>query len=571
MKKIQGKPLPLGVTIRDDRINFSTTVPKGKECQLLLYKKGKSTPLASYEMREEDAVGEVRSIGIEGIEPLQYEYNYLIDEEVVVDPYVRALAGRKQWNHPRNLQEHEVRGIICKDNYDWEGDTQLHIPYHKIIAYSLHVRGFTKHSSSKVKHKGTFAGVIEKIPYLKELGINQIHCMPVYEFDECQRYTNYWGYGKAYCFAPKSSYASDGNAVRELKDMVKACHKSGIEVVLEMPFSSEMPKRMMEDCLRYYMMEYHVDGFIVNPLIVSMKDIYADPVLKFTKIFKHQEGFQNVMRRYLKGDEGMVGEVIYWLKHRSETEGIYNYIANHSGFTLNDLVSYDSKHNEANGENNQDGPDYNYSWNCGAEGPSRKKAVVALRKNQMRNAFLLVLFAQGIPCILAGDEFANTQKGNNNVYCQDNPIGWLDWNQKEKEQDLFAFVKELISLRKEHPVFSQETELQGMDRVCCGIPDVSYHGKYAWREPLEVASRQLGVFYCGAVADDNDCYVAYNMHWLEHSFALPALSKEKKWYKIVSTNEGILEEPLLLENQREAEIPERTIAIFIGIKDEPAE
>ena len=237
MKKIQGKPLPLGVTIRDDRINFSTTIPKGKECQLLLYKKGKSTPLASYEMREEDAVGEVRSIGIEGIEPLQYEYNYLIDEEVVVDPYVRALAGRKQWNHPRNLQEHEVRGMICKDNYDWEGDTQLHIPYHKIIAYSLHVRGFTKHSSSKVKHKGTFAGVIEKIPYLKELGINQIHCMPVYEFDECQRYTNYWGYGSAYCFAPKSSYASDGNAVRELKDMVKACHKSGIEVVLEMPFS----------------------------------------------------------------------------------------------------------------------------------------------------------------------------------------------------------------------------------------------------------------------------------------------------------------------------------------------
>ena len=567
MKKIQGQPLPLGVTIRERNINFSMTVPKGKECQLLLYKKGKSVPYVSYEMKEEDAVGEVRFLTITDIEPGKYEYNYLIDGEVVLDPYVKALAGRRQWNHPRDIQKHEVRGILRHEEFDWEGDSQLHIPYHKVIAYSLHVRGFTKHPSSRVKYKGTFAGVIEKIPYLQELGINQIHCMPVYEFEECQKYTNYWGYGPACFFAPKSAYAAGLDAIGELKDMVKACHRAGIEVILEMPFTAETSRQIISDCLRYYMMEYHIDGFIINPFVVSMEEIHADPILKSTKILKHQEFFQNAMRRFLKGDEGMVGEVIYWLRHHSVEEGIYNYIANHTGFTLNDLVSYDSKHNEANGENNYDGPDYNYSWNCGAEGPSRKRAVTALRRRQIRNAFFLVLLAQGIPCILAGDEFGNTQKGNNNVYCQDNPVGWLDWNQKEKERELFAFVKELIAFRKEHPVLSQESELQGMDRLRCGIPDVSYHGMYAWREPIEVASRQLGVFYCGAVADDCDCFVAYNMHWLEHSFALPAPAKGKRWYKIASTDEGIMNEPVRFEEQRETVLSERTIAVFISASE----
>lgn len=564
MKEIQGRPLPLGVTMIGNTMNFSVAVPQEKECQLLLYHAGEKKPCMSFGMKK--SIGEVRYIALEDIDPSEYEYNYEMDGEIVVDPYVKALAGREKWGQARDVQMHEVRGKLDIKEYDWEGDAPLQLPYHSIIAYSLHVRGFTKHSSSKVKAKGTFRGVIEKIPYLKELGINQIQCMPVYDFEENLQYCNYWGYGDAYCFAPKGAYAYSKDAVNELKDMVKSCHREGIEVVLEMPFSGNVPKQMMEECLRYYMMEYHVDGFILNPSSTPMEGICADPILKKTKIMVHQTGFQTVMRRFLKSDEGMIPEVMYWLRHNSLGDRTYNYITNQNGFTLYDLVSYDGKHNEANGENNQDGPEYNYSWNCGVEGVTRKKDVLELRQQQIKNAFFLLLFAQGTPCILAGDEFENTQKGNNNVYCQDNPVGWLDWSKLEKKKELHDFVKKLIEIRKAYPAFWPEEEMRGIDQVSCGVPDVSYHGESAWRVPSEVSSRQLGVYYSGAAVGGEDCFVAYNMHWQEHPFALPALSSGKKWYKIASTSEGVLEEPELLDNQRLVEVAERTIMLVIGRK-----
>ncbi|MCU0078672.1 alpha-amylase family glycosyl hydrolase [Extibacter muris] len=562
MKAVEGKPLPLGVTITDDRINFSIAVPEGRTCSLLLYEAGSCEPCERVPV--EQSVGEVHFIALEGMEADAYEYNYMFDERIVVDPYVRALAGRSVWRREYDIQQHEVRGIIQTGTYDWEGDAPLHIPYNEVIAYSLHVRGFTKHSLSKAVHKGTFAGVVEKIPYLTELGINQIHCMPVYEFEECLQYTNYWGYGDGFFFAPKSAYAASGDGIKELKDMVKACHKAGIEVVLEMPFTDKTPKQLMVECLRYYMLEYHMDGFIMNPAVAPMETLSGDPMLKKTKVMRHDMGFQTVMRRFLKGDEGMVGDAIYWLKHNSRQDGIFNSIAAHNGFTLHDLVSYDGKHNEANGENNLDGPDYNYSWNCGAEGPTRKKAVLQLRRRQMRNAFFLLLLAQGTPCILAGDEFANSQKGNNNAYCQDNPTGWLDWGKAERESELFTFVKELIALRKKHPVLYPAKEAEGIDMLCCGMPDVSYHGENAWKIPSEVSSRQLGVYYYGAYADDEDCFVIYNMHWLPHTFALPSLPKDKKWHAAASTKDGILAEYRLLENQRLIEAEERTVIMLTG-------
>ena len=564
MKEIQGRPLPLGVTMIGNTMNFSVAVPQEKECQLLLYHAGEKKPCMSFGMKK--SIGEVRYIALEDIDPSEYEYNYEMDGEIVVDPYVKALAGREKWGQARDVQMHEVRGKLDIKEYDWEGDAPLQLPYHSIIAYSLHVRGFTKHSSSKVKAKGTFRGVIEKIPYLKELGINQIQCMPVYDFEENLQYCNYWGYGDAYCFAPKGAYAYSKDAVNELKDMVKSCHREGIEVVLEMPFSGNVPKQMMEECLRYYMMEYHVDGFILNPSSAPMEGICAEPILKKTKIMVHQTGFQTVMRRFLKSDEGMIPEVMYWLRHNSLGDRTYNYITNQNGFTLYDLVSYDGKHNEANGENNQDGPEYNYSWNCGVEGVTRKKDVLELRQQQIKNAFFLLLFAQGTPCILAGDEFENTQKGNNNVYCQDNPVGWLDWSKLEKKKELHDFVKKLIEIRKAYPAFWPEEEMRGIDQVSCGVPDVSYHGESAWRVPSEVSSRQLGVYYSGAAVGGEDCFVAYNMNWQEHPFALPALSSGKKWYKIASTSEGVLEEPELLDNQRLVEVAERTIMLVIGRK-----
>lgn len=563
MRTDKGRIYPLGALVLENGVNFSVAVEQGKKCELLLYKAGGKSPFWNIEMKEEPNHGMLRAIQVEGLKPEEWEYNFRIDGAECLDPYVRAVSGKKNWGEP--LEEGKVpRGRIVVDDYDWEGDTPLQIPYEEVVAYSLHVRGFTKHSSSKVKNKGTFSGVIEKIPYMRHLGINQIHLMPIYEFEENGKYKNYWGYGEAYWFAPKAAYAKSHDQVKELRDMVKSCHRSGIEVILNLPFTAEVSHSNIVECIHYYMLEFHVDGFIVNPCCTPFEELRKDPLLSNTKILRQKDDFQDIMRRFLKGDEGMIDGVMWWLRHTTGKDGVFNYITSHTGFTLNDLVSYDRKHNELNGEKNQDGPDYNYSWNCGAEGPSRKKAVVELRKNQIKNACMLLLFAQGMPCIHAGDEFLNSQKGNNNVYCQDNETGWLNWSKEGEEYWLFRFVRDLIAFRRKHPVLHCKEELAGIDRVASGVPDISYHGESAWQVPSEVSSRQLGIYYYGEAFEDVSCFVAYNMHWLAHSFALPALTKKKKWYLAVSTQDGVLEEEILLENQKEVIVDERTICIFIG-------
>ncbi len=563
MRTDKGRIYPLGALVLENGVNFSVAVEQGKKCELLLYKAGGKSPFWNIEMKEEPNHGMLRAIQVEGLKPEEWEYNFRIDGAECLDPYVRAVSGKKNWGEP--LEEGKVpRGRIVVDDYDWEGDTPLQIPYEEVVAYSLHVRGFTKHSSSKVKNKGTFLGVVEKIPYMRHLGINQIHLMPIYEFEENGKYKNYWGYGEAYWFAPKAAYAKSHDQVKELRDMVKSCHRSGIEVILNLPFTAEVSHSNIVECIHYYMLEFHVDGFIVNPCCTPFEELRKDPLLSNTKILRQKDDFQDIMRRFLKGDEGMIDGVMWWLRHTTGKDGVFNYITSHTGFTLNDLVSYDRKHNELNGEKNQDGPDYNYSWNCGAEGPSRKKAVVELRKNQIKNACMLLLFAQGMPCIHAGDEFLNSQKGNNNVYCQDNETGWLNWSKEGEEHWLFRFVRDLIAFRRKHPVLHCKEELAGIDRVASGVPDISYHGESAWQVPSEVSSRQLGIYYYGEAFEDVSCFVAYNMHWLAHSFALPALTKKKKWYLAVSTQDGVLEEEILLENQKEVIVDERTICIFIG-------
>ena len=563
MRTDKGRIYPLGASVLENGVNFSVAVEQGKKCELLLYKAGGKSPFWNIEMKEEPNHGMLRAIQVEGLKPEEWEYNFRMDGAECLDPYVRAVSGKKNWGEP--LEEGKVpRGRIVVDDYDWEGDAPLQISYEEVVAYSLHVRGFTKHSSSKVKNKGTFSGVVEKIPYMRHLGINQIHLMPIYEFEENGKYKNYWGYGEAYWFAPKAAYAKSHDQVKELKDMVKSCHRSGIEVILNLPFTAEVSHSNIVECIHYYMLEFHVDGFIVNPCCTPFEELRKDPLLSNTKILRQKDDFQDIMRRFLKGDEGMIDGVMWWLRHTTGKDGVFNYITSHTGFTLNDLVSYDRKHNELNGEKNQDGPDYNYSWNCGAEGPSRKKAVVELRKNQIKNACMLLLFAQGMPCIHAGDEFLNSQKGNNNVYCQDNETGWLNWSKEGEEHWLFRFVRDLIAFRRKHPVLHCKEELAGIDRVASGVPDISYHGEAAWQVPSEVSSRQLGIYYYGEAFGDVSCFVAYNMHWLAHSFALPALTKKKKWYLAVSTQDGVLEEEILLENQKEVIVDERTICIFIG-------
>ena len=559
MKTAVGFPFPQGCTVEGQTANFSVAVPEGQTCELIIYKKGARTSAFSQKMPYSDVAGNLHFLSVVLEQPEDYEYCYKIGGKIVPDPYGKAFSGREHWSVSKGKEKRKLRTRIVTDTFDWGKSQFPHLKKEDVIAYSLHVRGFTKHSSSGVAHKGTFDGVTEKLPYLQKLGINQIHLMPVYEFDENQRHVNYWGYGKAYFFAPKASYAA-GDPVNEMKSLVRQMHLAGIEVILEMPFTEGTTFSLILDCLRYWVMQYHVDGFIVNPYICNPDELAKDPVLAKSKILKKEDGFQNVMRRFLKGDEGMIRDVICQLKNQDTK--LYNYIASHNGFTLCDVVSYDRKHNEANGENNLDGPDYNYSWNCGAEGNSRKKAVNELRKNQIFNAFFLLLFAQGMPCILSGDEFMNTQKGNNNAYCQDNLISWLDWNQLSRQEELYTFVCRLIALRKACMKQIAKKSEDTMGRS--GIPQISYHGEDAWQMPAGRASRQLGVFY-HEESTEKDFYIAYNMHWLSHSFALPSLPKGMEWVCIAGTKEGVLDEKEAVPvKDKKVQLEERTIKVFVG-------
>ena len=565
MKVVQGAPLPLGVSRQKEALNFAVEVKEGKQCTLLLYKCGENVPMEKISMKEEAGTGTVRCVMLSDLPAQACEYNYEIDGKIVTDPYAKGIAGRERWNDQVDFTPHQVRGKIPqKEEYPWEDDCPLRIPEEDVIAYSLHVRGFTRHSSSKVKKKGTFRGVMEKLPYLKELGINQIQCMPVYEFEEHGRKVNYWGYGEGFFFAPKASYAADHDAQKELKELVKTCHREGIEVVLDFPFTAQTRFQIVEDCLRYYVMEYHIDGFLLNPYQVPVEFLRRDPVLSGTKLLIKDESFQNTMRRFLKGDEGMIASVAEQFRRKTSVSGSCNYITNHTGFTLEDLVSYDAKHNEANGEQNQDGPDYNYSWNCGVEGKTRKKQIVKLRQGQKRNAMFLLMTAQGTPCLLAGDEFGNSQGGNNNVYCQDNETGWVDWSRLEREKSFFHYVKELITFRKKHGILHQKEALTGTDRSGSGIPDISYHGEAAWQIQQEASSRQLGILYSGSPKKESNCFLVYNMHWIAHSFALPALPKDQAWYQVMSTEEGFYEQPLLIEGKRSIILEGRSVAAFVA-------
>lgn len=559
MRQIKGYPLPLGISENNGIVNFSVEVEDGKTCKLNIYKKGEEAPEMSMEMQTENGADCVHFTALPISKVKGREYNYEIDDVRQLDPYVKAYT--------TSLHAGELRGKILADAYDWEGDRPLEIPNHEVIAYSLHVRGFTMHRSSKVKHKGTFLGLAEKIPYLKELGINQIQCMPIYDFDETTPYTNYWGYGEANCFAIKKRYAATKNPEKELKNMVKTFHQNGIEVVLNMPFTERMPKHRMVDCLRYYRMEYHIDGFVLNPYVAPMESIRTDAILRTAKIVVNQDDFQNTMRRFLRGDKGVLQSAMQSMRRIAQECGGYNHIANHTGFTLADLVSYKRKHNEANGENNLDGPSVNYSWNCGREGNTHNEDILALRKRQRRNAMMLLMLSQGTPIILAGDEFGNSQKGNNNVYCQDNQTAWLNWNQLEKEQDFYKFVKQLIAIRKSYSAFGTQQALTGTDRFGCGVPDISYHGEEAWKTEDMQKEPYVGIYY--HCEDGTDCFVAYNMQKNEQEIALPSLGKEKEWHPVFTTadekiNIEELTGAIIEENQRKVVVSARTIVLLVG-------
>ena len=523
-----------------------------------------------------------------------------------MDPYAKVLIGTGKFGeeHPEG---HEVRCAMIAGNYDWEDDRKPQIAYEDAVMYSFHVRGFTKQRYSGVRHKGTFLGITEKAEYFKELGINQIKLMPAYEFTEMEsvkthaRYRkkeelpkrlNYWGYTKAFHFAPKRAYAATKDPVREFKDMVKTMHRLGIEVLMEFYFPEGCNPRYITECLQYWVQEYHVDGFHVRGVQGICNLMATDPLFADTKLLniyfpveeiygkknlpkkrmvaECNDGFMIDVRRFLKGDEESLKAFAERMRRNPKGSGLINYIASHDGFTLCDLVSYEERHNEDNGEQNRDGRVQNYSWNCGEEGKSRKKKILELRNRQMKNAWCMLLLSAGTPMILAGDEFCNSQLGNNNPYCLDNEISWLDWKgYKSGNSEMFRFVKDLIAFRKKHKILHMGQELSMTDSLSCGFPGISYHSSSAWYGELDGQNRKIGVMYCGKYADEDELiYIAYNMHWMEHTFALPALPGGYRWNVALDTSEGILEEDKwrLLPDSRQVQVSSRTVIVLIGRK-----
>lgn len=545
---------------------------------------------------EGSGTGCVRSMLLKGYHDRSCSYLFYHGDRIWQDSYCKKIENPHRYGLPgRNLS----RCMVQECGYDWEGDRPLELPYEDVILYALHVRGFTKHSSSGVRCRGTYAGIVEKIPYLKELGITSLLLMPAYEFEEIMervppaaamtmeqavanyrqipeqtavkdgsapenrepdvgpntRRINYWGYQKGLYYIPKSGYAYSKEPITEYKDMVRNLHRNGIEVLMQFYFPPEISPMEMLEILKFWVLEYHIDGFHVLGVDLPIELFAKEPLLADTKLLTTQqycpqktdyimparrlgwlsEGFLYDMRRALKGDDNLINQVIFHVRNNRTDTGIINYIAKWDGMRLRDLVSYDRKHNEANNENNQDGTDYNCSWNCGVEGKSRRKHIAQLRMKQMKNALSLVFLSQGTPLLYSGDEFGNTQEGNNNPYCQDNAVSWIKWNQMESGRQLLDYTKLLIALRKAHPILHAKEPLRGMDYLSCGYPDISLHGREAWRPDTSPASRSIGVMYCGYYGEIDGCqddtffYIGINFHWNGHYLGLPQLPKGKEW------------------------------------------
>ena len=591
----QGNDMPLGISLQNNSYQFAVSMPNSSSCNLVLYKKGEVEPTEVIPMTKSASgifsisVAISKKLGYTG-----YEYLYQTGDTYICDPYAIKINGMEQFGEEPKF----VRGEVFVPEKE-ERKTYHRHELSELILYKVHVRGFTKMSNSGVKKKGTFAGLTEKIPYLKELGINAVLLMPIVEFDELEdahkyhrsvilgeperkylgqkqeievveqekentKKVNYWGYtSSAYYFAPKSSYASNSKkVVEEVKQMVTSFHEAGIDVYLEMMFDENCSQSYMLDCLRHWVRCYGIDGFHINDSILPVSLVAGDAYLQQTvfmisdvsewlrekypnRFLEYRDNFCVEMRRYLKGDENMISRLSDYMKYRRVNMGRVHYVTDHNGFTLKDLYSYDVRHNEANGEQGKDGTEYNYSWNCGEEGPTRKPKIQILRMQMMRNAMTLLFLSQGVPLLLAGDEFGRTKKGNNNSYCQDNAVSWVDWRLLQKNEEFYEYVKDLIAFRKAHPLFTLDRELKETDFISCGWPEVSAHGITPWHMDYSSYNRLAGFLYCGNYVRKSDrtledsFYIMFNMHWELHDFEIPAM-EGRNWEIMFHTSNDFM-------------------------------
>ena len=647
----RGRPLPFGATMVPNGVNFSVFSSAATACTLVLFRKGDAKPMVEIPFPEEFRVGSVYSMIVFDLDYDRLEYGYRVDgpwdpdhgyrfdrRKILGDPYAKTVGGRDGWRSPPHWDDiYPHRARLVFEDFDWEDDYPLEIPIEDLVIYEMHVRGFTQHPSSRVKHRGTYAGIREKIPHLKALGVNCIELMPIFEFDEWENarqhpetgewLVNYWGYSTLGFFAPKAGFAATGRLgmqVDELKNLVKELHRNGIEVILDVVFNHTnegdhrgptlsfrgldnktyymltpegyyfnfsgcgntlncnhpVVRNLVLDCLRYWASEYHVDGFrfdlaailgrdqngtpLPNPPL--LESLAYDPVLAKAKLIAeawdagglYQVGsfpaygrwaewngkYRDALRRFLKGDLGMVGEMAARIQgspdlypYRGPTASV-NFVTCHDGFTLYDLVAYNDKHNEANGEHNQDGANDNDSWNHGAEGETEDPDINRLRRRQIKNALTLLLLSQGVPMLLMGDEIGRTQGGNNNAYCHDNDITWVDWTLLEKNAELFRYVREVVAFRHAHPVLRRRAPFTHTDVVGSAYPDISFHGTQPWAPDWDGTSRVLAWMLCGkhARVPDDSIYVVANAYWEALPFTPPAPPPGAWWHVFANTS-----------------------------------
>lgn len=627
-------------------VNFTIHTHGATSCELLLFHRKAEEPYAVIPFPESYRIGFCYSMIVFDLDIEEFEYAYRLDgpydekkglrfdkNKILLDPYARAVTGQSQWGHVNNAQ-HGYRARVVQSNFDW-GDQRHHsIPMEDLIIYELHVRGFTMDESSGVKHHGTFEGLREKIPYLKELGVNAVELMPIFEFDEMRdvrlidenELIDFWGYNPVSFFAPNTSYCSSmeyNHEGLELKTLIKDLHDNGIEVILDVVFNHTaegnefgpcfsfkgfdnniyymltpdghyynfsgcgntlncnhpVVRDMILECLRYWVIEYRVDGFRFDlasilgrnddgtPLSQPplLRSLAFDSILGNVKLIAeawdagglYQVGsfpswkrwaewngrYRDDMRRFLKGDDFLAQTAaaritgspdLYDPAYRGGNASI-NFLTCHDGFTLYDLYSYNQKHNEANGWGNTDGADDNNSWNCGVEGETDDPAILALRKRLMKNACAILLCSRGTPMFLSGDEFADTRYGNNNPYCQDNLISWLDWSLLKKNKDLFDFFQYMIQFRKDHPVIRKDLEPSYL-----GVPAMSTHGPTPDETNFSGDSHVVCVRFAGyneATQKEDLVYLAVNSGWFPVTLTLPELPEHYKWKVAVNTGD----------------------------------
>lgn len=669
-----------GACVASNGVSFTINSHGATRCTLLLFKPQAPKPYARIPFPDSYRIGDTYSMLVYDIKPDEFEYAFSFDgpyepakgllfneENVLLDPYSRAVTGQRKWGEkPEGGKDFEYRARVVKSSFDWGNIKQLEQPFEDLVIYEIHVRGYTKDKSSGVSAPGTFAGLKDKIPYLKDLGINAVELMPIFEFDEMEsarvvdgvQLYNYWGYNTVSFFAPNTSYAFNeehNHEGDELKSLIKALKENGIEVILDVVFNhtaegNEMGpcfsfkgidnnvyymltpdahyynfsgcgnvmncnhpvvRNFIIDCLRHWAIEYRVDGFrfdlasilgrdqngapMANPPI--LESLVFDPVLGKMKLIAeawdagglYQVGsfpswnrwaewngrYRDDMRSFLKGDDGMAGNAItritgsrdlYSPESRGHKASV-NFLTCHDGFTLYDLYSYNEKHNEKNGWNNTDGDNNGHSWNCGAEGETDDPNVNGLRRRLIKNAFAALLCSRGPAMFFAGDEFCNTQFGNNNAYCQDNIISWLDWGRLEEFKEIHDFVRHMIQFRKEHPILRKMTKPSS-----CQFPEISVHNGTPFNASTDYKTKLIGIMYAGRNEEDTEDDIVFycmNAYWEPLVMQLPVLPKGKHWHVDTNTNaeyfdgEDFTEKTELL-GVNTIRVPARTTIILVA-------